>query len=262
MHAVSSARAPGRDAASDPANGGNGRPRHVAIVMDGNGRWASRRGMPRVAGHRHAVGIVRGLVEACVARRIPYLTLFAFSSENWRRPPSEVEFLAELLADTLENEIHGLREAGVDLRVIGDFDRFGSRVRHLIDGLEPLSSKDSKLTLTVAINYGGRWDVVQAAKAVAARVAEGSIGLKDVDERVFESFLATRDLPEPDLFIRAGGETRISNFLLWQMAYTELYFTDVLWPDFGEAELDEALDSYARRQRRFGGTGERLAAGS
>ncbi len=227
--------------------------------MDGNGRWARRRGKPRIAGHRRGVEVARELVGSCASRGIAYLTLFAFSSENWRRPRTEVEFLVELLTTYLENEIHKLHENGVNLRIIGDIEPFGPRVRMLARSAEQLTSGNGRLNLAIAINYGGRWDITQATGRIAAEVAAGRIGPDDVDDRLVESHLSTRGMPEPDLFIRTGGESRISNFLLWQLAYTELYFTEVLWPDFSEAELDNALKSYAGRQRRFGQTGEQVS---
>lgn len=238
-----------------------GGPRHVAVVMDGNGRWARRRGMPRIAGHRRGVEVVREMVRACGNRGISYLTLFAFSSENWRRPRTEVEFLVELLISTLENEIRKLHESGVNLRIIGDLERFGSRVKLLVKNAQQLTSDNNKLNLTIAINYGGRWDVAQAARQIGRDLVEGRLSADDVDESAFAARLSTAGMPDPDLFIRTGGESRISNFLLWQLAYTELYFTDVLWPDFDETELDAALRSYAGRERRFGQTGEQVSMG-
>ncbi len=235
-------------------------PEHLAIIMDGNGRWARRRGLPRIAGHRRGVDVVKQMVRACGDRGISYLTLFAFSSENWRRPPTEVEFLVELLISTLESEIRKLHEGGVNLRIVGDLARFGARVRELVRRAEKLTRSNNRLTLTIAINYGGRWDLTQAAKRIASDVKTGLIEVDRIDEQLVEEYLSTGGMPEPDLFIRTGGETRISNFLLWQIAYSELYFTDVLWPDFDESELDIAFGSYASRQRRFGQTGEQVAS--
>ncbi len=236
-------------------------PRHIAMVMDGNGRWARSRGMPRIAGHRRGVEVVREMVRACGERGVDYLTLFAFSSENWRRPRAEVEFLVELLISTLENEVRRLHDSGVNLRIIGDLDRFGSRVKLLVKNAQQLTVSNHKLNLTIAINYGGRWDVVQATRRVAADIAEGRLSAEEVGESTFERYLSTAGMPEPDMFIRTGGESRISNFLLWQLAYTELYFTDVLWPDFDEEELAVAIRSFAGRQRRFGQTGEQVGMG-
>ncbi len=236
-------------------------PRHIAVVMDGNGRWARNRGLPRIAGHRRGVEVVREMVRTCGERGISHLTLFAFSSENWRRPRSEVEFLVELLISTLENEIRKLHEGGVNLRIIGDLERFGSRVKLLVKNAQQLTCHNNKLNLTIAINYGGRWDITQAARRISEDAAAGTIRAEDIDEALVNSYLSTTGMPEPDLFIRTGGESRISNFLLWQLAYTELYFTDILWPDFGEDELDAALKSFAGRQRRFGQTGEQVSVG-
>lgn len=201
------------------------------------------------------------MVRACGHRKIPYLTLFAFSSENWRRPASEVEFLVELLISTLENEIRKLHESGVNLRIIGDLDRFGSRVKLLVKNAQQLTLANNKLNLTIAINYGGRWDVTQAVRRIATDAVGGNLPVDSIDESLIERYLSTAGIPEPDLFIRTGGETRISNFLLWQLAYTELYFTEVLWPDFNEGELEKSLLSFVGRQRRFGQTGEQVSAG-
>jgi undecaprenyl diphosphate synthase len=233
-------------------------PRHIAIVMDGNGRWAKNKGRPRIAGHRRGVESVRNIVDFCGQRGIEYLTLFAFSSENWRRPRSEVDFLMELLVSTLENEVQKLHANGVQLKIIGDLDSFGARIQKLVAHAQSLTFDNKKLTLTVAINYGGRWDVAEAARALAAKIASGDLLVADITEQLVAEAMSTAGIPDPDLFIRTGGETRISNFLLWQLAYTELYFTDVLWPDFDEIQLDLALSSFAGRQRRFGRTGEQI----
>lgn len=244
-----------------PTPGLSSVPCHVAVIMDGNGRWAERHGLPRIAGHRRGVQSVRDLVRACADKRISYLTLFAFSSENWRRPVAEVRLLMELLTNALENEVKKLHEHHVRLRVVGDLGRFSPRVRMLIRHGEDLTSQNSLLNLTIAANYGGRWDIAQACQQIAKRIRDGDIDPDLVDAQVVEAHLATHFLPEPDLFIRTGGEQRISNFLLWQLAYTELYFADVLWPDFDAAAFDDAIASFARRQRRFGQTGEQVAAG-
>jgi undecaprenyl diphosphate synthase len=224
-------------------------PRHVAIVMDGNGRWARRRFLPRVAGHRRGLEAVREVVRACRERRIGYLTLFAFSSENWHRPADEVSYLMELFTLALEDEVSKLHEHGIRFRVIGDLSRFSQRLTELIARAEQLTRENTGLTLTVAANYGGRWDVVQAVNRMLAErpPVEGAISEPDL-----APYLALGYAPEPDLFIRTGGEQRISNFLLWQIAYTELYFTDTLWPDFDAAAFEEALAAYRRRERRFG----------
>lgn len=233
-------------------------PAHVVIIMDGNGRWASRNDMPRIAGHRRGLESVRAVVKKCVDRDIPYLTLFAFSSENWRRPPAEVQLLMDLFANTLENKARKLHENGIRLRVVGDTTRFSSKIRMLINRAENLTRDNKKLNLTIAANYGGRWDISQACRKIAAEVSSGELSAESVGEQDIEQHLSTRFLPEPDLFIRTGGEQRISNFLLWQLAYAELYFTDTLWPDFGDEAFDRALASFGKRQRRFGQTGDQV----
>jgi undecaprenyl diphosphate synthase len=233
-------------------------PAHVAIIMDGNGRWAKKNGMPRIAGHKRGLESVRGAVKLCVDKGVSYLTLFAFSSENWRRPPTEVKLLMDLFANALESKARKLHENEVCLRVVGDTERFSSRIRMLINRAENLTRENRKLNLTVAANYGGRWDISQACQKIANEVARGDLDPDAVQERDIERHLSTRFLPEPDLFIRTGGEKRISNFLLWQLAYTELYFTDTYWPDFDENCLDQALSVFASRQRRFGKTGEQV----
>jgi len=229
-------------------------PAHVAIIMDGNGRWAKGRGMPRIAGHRQGVEVVREMVKTCGAIGVEHLTLFAFSSENWRRPKTEVKLLLELLRSALENEVKKLHRNDVCLKVIGDLTPFPEKMQQLIVEAEALTANNSSLRLQVAINYGGRWDMMQASRKLAEAVASGELKPQDVDESVVESYLSTAGLPEPDLFIRTGGETRISNFLLWQIAYSELYFTKTLWPDFDSGELQQAIDSFANRERRFGRT--------
>ena len=226
-------------------------PRHIAIIMDGNGRWAKRRLMPRVAGHRKGVEALRGVIRACAERGVSHLTVFAFSSENWRRPQEEVTLLMELFMRALENEVARLHENDIRFRVIGDLSGFSGRIQALIRDAEALTRNNTRLTFTVAANYGGRWDIVQAVKKL---MAAG----QDVDETALVQQLSMAEAPEPDLFIRTGGEQRISNFLLWQLAYTELYFTDALWPDFDAAALDEAIASYRARERRFGRTSEQV----
>jgi undecaprenyl diphosphate synthase len=230
-------------------------PRHVAIIMDGNGRWAQRRRLPRIAGHRRGAEAVRATVRACAERGIDYLTLFAFSSENWRRPAEEVALLMKLFKSALENEVEQLHANGVRVKVIGDTRRFDPRIRELIERADKLTAQNRRLTLTIAANYGGRWDILQALSRL---LKESSSSLDRVDEQLITPYLAMSYAPEPDLFIRTGGEQRISNFLLWQLAYTELYFTDRLWPDFDAAALDEAIASYRRRERRFGRTSEQV----
>lgn len=233
-------------------------PRHIAIVMDGNGRWAKKRFLPRTAGHRAGGAAVRKVIEHCLKRRIEALTLFAFSSENWRRPPQEVSLLMELFLTTLERETEKLHENGVRLRVIGDRGAFSPALQERIAAAERLTRENTRLNLIIAANYGGRWDILQAVRALAGRVAQGDLRPEDIDVHSFEAHLTLEDLPEPDLFIRTGGERRISNFLLWQMAYTELYFTPALWPDFDDQSLELALKDYASRQRRFGYTSEQV----
>ncbi|MCA3130342.1 MAG: polyprenyl diphosphate synthase [Betaproteobacteria bacterium] len=230
-------------------------PRHVAIIMDGNGRWAKRRFLPRAAGHRRGVQAVRTTVEACVERGVEFLTLFAFSSENWRRPADEVSFLMSLFVRTLERQVARLHEGGVRLKVIGDRAAFEPRLVALINDAEALTAENRRLTLSVAANYGGRWDLLQAMNRMleANPHRAGNFGESDL-----APWLATAYAPEPDLFIRTGGEKRISNFLLWHLAYTELHFTDTLWPDFGSSSLDAAIESYRLRERRFGRTSEQL----
>jgi len=228
-------------------------PRHVAVIMDGNGRWARRRRLPRIAGHRKGADAVRNAVRACAERGIEYLTLFAFSSENWRRPAEEVALLMKLFRRALTNEVSELHRNGVRLKVVGDLARFDAKLRDLIGRGEALTAGNRGLTLTIAANYGGRWDILQALnRALADRVAP------PLDEQALSPYLAMSYAPEPDLFIRTGGEQRISNFLLWQLAYTELYFTETLWPDFDGAALDAAIVSYRARERRFGRTSEQL----
>jgi undecaprenyl diphosphate synthase len=229
-------------------------PRHVAIIMDGNGRWAKKRLMPRVAGHAQGVERVRDTVEACIERGIEYLTLFAFSSENWRRPEDEVSRLMELFVMALEREVSRMHRNGVCLRVVGDLGRFDGRLRDLIAQGEAKTIENKRLTLTICANYGGRWDILNAVNNWRREHPEAG----EIDEAALQSYLSMPYAPEPDLFIRTGGEQRISNFLLWQLAYSELYFTDTLWPDFDRQALDLAIASYRKRERRFGRTSEQL----
>ena len=234
-------------------------PKHIAVIMDGNGRWAKQSGLPRVAGHRRGVETIKKLVPLCGKKGVAYLTLFAFSSENWQRPPAEVKLLIELLTTTLESETRKLHENKVRLRVIGDVTKFPQRLQKRIAEACELTRMNTALNLTIAINYGGRWDMTQACRTIATRCVKGDLSPSDVSASVIDASLCTHDLPEPDLFIRTGGEKRISNFLLWQLAYTELYFTDTYWPDFGEDSLNEALTEFSGRQRRFGKTGEQIS---
>ena len=222
--------------------------------MDGNGRWAKRRLMPRVAGHRKGVEALRGVIRACAERGVSHLTVFAFSSENWRRPQEEVTLLMELFMRALENEVARLHENDIRFRVIGDLSGFSERIQNLIRDAEALTRNNTRLTFTVAANYGGRWDIVQAVR----RLMTAGVAVDEVNEALLAQQLSVADAPEPDLFIRTGGEQRISNFLLWQLAYTELHFTDALWPDFDAAALDAAITSYRTRERRFGRTSDQV----
>ncbi|MFA5627902.1 MAG: polyprenyl diphosphate synthase [Thiohalomonadaceae bacterium] len=233
-------------------------PRHVAIIMDGNGRWARKRGMPRFAGHKAGMDSVRAMVKSCLTQGISHLTLFAFSSENWRRPAEEVGLLMNLFMTALDIEVKKLHRHGVRLRVIGNCSAFAPELQQRITKAEELTAKNSALTLIIAANYGGRWDIAEACRALAVRVSQGELAADEITPELIESQLSLAGLPEPDLFIRTGGEQRISNFLLWQLAYTELYFTPLLWPEFGEEAFAAALESFAGRQRRFGRTGEQV----
>ncbi|MEJ2345164.1 MAG: polyprenyl diphosphate synthase [Gammaproteobacteria bacterium] len=234
-------------------------PRHVAIIMDGNGRWAARRHMPRHLGHRAGVKATRRVIECCINDKIKALTLFAFSSENWRRPEQEVGQLMELFLSTLQREVRSLHQHHVRTRFIGDCGAFSDKLQAQLRQVEELTRENAGLNLNVAINYGGRWDIADAARRIAERVEAGTLRAADVTVESFAAELSLADVPEPDLFIRTGGEQRISNFLLWQLAYTELYFTDCLWPDFDKAALDAAFEAYSGRQRRFGRTGDQVA---
>ncbi len=225
---------------------------HLAIIMDGNGRWANARHLPRIAGHQQGVESVRAVIEACLKKEIPCLTFFGFSSENWARPKAEVDFLLGLFARLLKTEVKALCDNGVRLRVIGDRTAFPESLKEAVLEAEAQSQHGTKLNLSIAFNYGGRWDILQATKQLAAEAVRGDIALENLDEHSISRRLALADLPEPDLLIRTSGEHRISNFLLWQCAYTELYFSEVFWPDFREAALEAALTAYAQRQRRFG----------
>lgn len=231
-----------------------GVPQHVAIIMDGNGRWATRRFMPRVAGHRKGVEAVRNVIEACITRGVGYLTLFAFSSENWRRPKEEVSVLMKLFMTALEREVGKLHANGIRLKVVGDLTRFDQPLQAMIREAEKRTEGNSRLTLTICANYGGRWDIMQAMQSMM----RAGVSADNVTEEALAPYLSMAYAPEPDLFIRTGGEQRISNFLMWQLAYTELYFTDAYWPDFGAADLDLAIASYQQRERRFGRTSAQL----
>ncbi len=227
-------------------------PRHVAIVMDGNGRWAKQRKRPRAFGHRAGVQAVRRVIEACIRSGVDVLTLFAFSSENWSRPPSEVRHLMDLFLHALRKQARELAGNGVRLRFIGERTRFSADLQEAMRESEAAPISGVRLTLNIAVNYGGRWDIVQATQALAREVLAGKIRPEDIDQEQISRHLSLAPLPEPDLFIRTGGEARISNFLLWHLAYTELYFTPVLWPDFDEQSFSIALAEFAQRDRRFG----------
>lgn len=242
------------------AAGGSTLPRHVAVIMDGNGRWAQRRSKPRYAGHKAGVAPVRMVVEQAAELELDYLTLFAFSSENWRRPREEVSRLMGLFFDVLKKEIDELHSNNVRIRFVGQLDTLSGRLRARMSAAEARTAGNTGLNLIIAVAYGGRWDITQAAAAIARRVEAGDVRAADVDENLVAESLALSGLPDPDLLIRTGGEQRISNFLLWNLAYSELYFCDCLWPDFSDDEFHAALDYYARRQRRFGKTPKQLGA--
>lgn len=233
-------------------------PRHIAIIMDGNGRWAKQRLQPRFMGHRAGVRAVEGIVKHCVASGVEVLSLFAFSSENWRRPGKEVNLLMELFSHALDNQVKRLHKNNIRLNIIGDLSRFSDALQQQIVDATALTAENDGLILNIAANYGGRWDITQSVQQIAFKIKSGELQPELVDESVIASHLVTADLPEPDLFIRTGGEQRISNFLMWQLAYTELYFTDKLWPEFNAQDLDNAIDSFSSRERRFGRTSEQL----
>jgi undecaprenyl diphosphate synthase len=246
---------------AQPQTGEPGAPRHVAVIMDGNGRWASRRRLPRHLGHRAGVKAVRATVEGCARRGVEALTLFAFSSENWRRPPEEVARLMELFVESIEREVDELHGNGIRVRFIGDLATLKPHLVESVAAAEARTAANSQMTLFIAIAYGGRWDILRAVRRIATRVSAGQIGTDAIDEAAFAGELALAGSPDPDLFIRTGGEHRISNFLLWNLAYTELYFCDCLWPDFDDAELERAFRHFSSRQRRFGLTGDQVAGG-
>src|SRR5665213_4170991 len=227
-------------------------PRHVAIIMDGNGRWAAARKLPRHAGHKAGISALRACVQACTARGIGALTVFAFSSENWSRPAEEVSLLMGLFVDALDQEVDELHANGVRLRFIGDRQRLSVRLQAYLAAAEARTATNETLSLNIAMSYGGRWDITGAVRQIAAQCAAGALRAADITEEQVAQALALADLPDPDLFVRTGGERRISNFLLWNLAYTELYFSDGLWPDFAVADLDAALTFFGKRERRFG----------
>ena len=238
------------------ANGGN--PRHIAIIMDGNGRWAQKRLMPRIMGHHAGVKAVRNIVEYCAKENIEILSLFAFSSENWRRPKDEVSLLMELFMSTLQTQVDKLDKNNIRLRIIGDKGAFPDKLQEKIRVAEAQTAGNTGLTLVIAANYGGRWDIAQAVQKIVTGFKTGEIEEQPISEELISQNLVTADLLEPDLFIRTGGEERVSNFLLWQLAYTEFFFTDVLWPDFDSDMMQKAIASFKGRQRRFGQTGEQV----
>lgn len=248
---MSSAAAPNE--AERPASGSGPGPRHVAIIMDGNGRWAKKRGLPRVAGHRAGAEAVRRTLQAAVKNGVEVLTLYAFSSENWRRPEEEVSDLKGLLGYYLERELDSLAKEGVRLRLIGDYRKFGPELSQRLDRAMERLKNNSRLTLVVALNYGSRAEIAEAARKLAVQAKAGEVDPTSIDEQSIEALLDTHGLPELDLLIRTSGEERLSNFLLWQAAYAELIFMPILWPDFGEAEFADALGQFSARERRFGG---------
>jgi undecaprenyl diphosphate synthase len=233
-------------------------PEHIAIIMDGNGRWAEARGRVRHAGHKAGVASVRSTIEECIRHGVRVLTLFAFSSENWRRPKTEVNLLMELFLSALQREVKRMQTNDIQLRVIGDVSAFPDKLQRRIRESEKATRDNKRLILQIAANYGGRWEIVQTARRLANAVRDGNLDPGDIDEKLFARTTTQGDLPDPDLFIRTGGDQRISNFLLWHCAYTELYFTPVLWPDFGVEAFREAVAEFATRQRRFGQTGAQL----
>lgn len=237
-------------------------PKHIAVVMDGNGRWAKKRLLPRVAGHKTGVSATRALVESCALKGVKVLTIFAFSSENWNRPETEVKGIMSLFVSTLTSEVEKLDKKNVRVTFIGDRTRFSKSLQSSIEDAEQLTGNNTGLFLNIAANYGGRWDIVQACKKVVEKNKSGELSVDDITEDAFANEACLAGLPEPDLFIRTGGESRISNFLIWQLAYTELYFTDILWPDFDEKSLNDAIVWYQARQRRFGKTSDQIVNNS
>lgn len=233
-------------------------PQHIAIIMDGNGRWAKRQNKPRFMGHKAGVKSVEAVVKRCIELDVKVLSIFAFSSENWRRPSKEVSLLMELFAVALKQQVKRLHKNNIQLRIIGDLSKFSSSLQKQIEQARVLTENNTGLVMNVAANYGGRWDMTNAVQQIAKLAKQNDIAIEDISESLITEHMTTADLPEPDLFIRTGGEQRISNFLLWQLAYTELYFTDTLWPDFDAAELDKAIASFTSRERRFGKTSEQL----
>ena len=238
---------------SDDISGlGEAVPEHIAIIMDGNHRWAKKRFLPGAAGHRAGAKLLRPIAEACVAQGVSSLTVFAFSTENWHRPSGEVNVLMDLMRYVMKNDIQDLHAKGVKLRIIGDRSRFAPDISAMMDDCEALTKDNTELNMSVAVNFGGRWDITMAAKALAEKVERGELVAADIDEEMLGSYLSLSEISEPDLLIRTGGDHRVSNFLLWDLAYTEMYFSDLFWPDFDAEQLMLALQEYASRQRRFG----------
>ncbi len=235
-------------------------PRHIAIVLDGNGRWAKAKHRPRFMGHKKGVEAVRNIVKACSTLKVECLSLFAFSSENWKRPEDEIKSLMGLFMMALEREAKSLARNNVRLQIVGDLSHFSDKLQKKIKEVEALTENSDGLRLVIAANYGGRWDITNATRALAEKVKSGELAVEQINEESITEMVSTQGIPDPDLFIRTGGEKRISNFLIWQMAYTELYFTDILWPDFDEGELDKAIKDFSSRQRRFGKTSEQVIA--
>ncbi len=233
-------------------------PKHIAIIMDGNGRWAKQRGLPRIAGHRAGVKALQNIVNFSATEGIDVLTVYAFSSENWKRPRTEVSMLMELFNTSLRQRFRDLHDNNVRLRFIGDLSLFPARLRKSMADAGNLTTNNTGLELVIAVNYGGRWDITNAFKVLNKKISDNSINIEDINEALIGEFMCLSDLPEPDLFIRTGGEKRISNYLLWQLAYTELYFDDCLWPNFGTESMLKALEWYAGRERRFGRTSEQI----
>ncbi|MBA2709986.1 MAG: di-trans,poly-cis-decaprenylcistransferase [Tatlockia sp.] len=233
-------------------------PQHIAIVMDGNGRWAQSRGLLRIKGHRAGAEAVKNVIRCCLHHQIPVLSLFAFSRENWSRPEKEVAFLMQLFLEALGREVPDLHQHGIRLQFTGDRSGLSSNLQEQMQASEQLTKNNKKLILNIVVNYGGKWDLVQAIKKIVTEAKEGTLGIEDINERLVAGALSTNGLPEPDLFIRTGGELRISNFFLWQLAYTELYFADVHWPDFSANEFEKALASFSKRERRYGKTSQQL----
>jgi len=233
-------------------------PQHIAIIMDGNGRWAKQRHQPRFMGHRAGVKAVENIVKHCIERDVSVLSLFAFSSENWKRPSKEVTLLMELFSLALKQQVKRLHSNNIRLKVIGDISKFSTNLQKQIKQAELLTGSNTGLIINIAANYGGRWDITQSVQQLAKQVKSGMLNPEDISEESISTHLVTADIDEPDLFIRTGGEQRVSNFLLWQLAYTEFYFTDTLWPDFDNENLDKAILSFCQRERRFGKTSEQI----